>query len=257
MGYMINRENYTNENSKVVDSWVKNGWLWSIPVSHEAYLKAKEGEYDIVLTPTKSVPHEWFGPLKGKRVLALASGGGQQGPIFKALGADVTILDYSDMQLEREKEVAIREVYEIKLVKADMSKPLPFADSSFDLIFNPVSTCYIEKIEPLWKECYRILSKDGILLTGVDNGINYIVKDIDEREITHSLPFNPLEDPLLMEELMKDDAGIQFSHTLGEHLTALLNAGFKLTNIFEDTNGEGHLHELNIPTFAAIRVIKE
>ena len=106
---MINRENYTNENSKVVDSWVKNGWLWSIPVSHEAYLKAKEGEYDIVLTPTKSVPHEWFGPLKGKRVLALASGGGQQGPIFKALGADVTVLDNSDMQIKREKEVATRE----------------------------------------------------------------------------------------------------------------------------------------------------
>ena len=40
---MINRENYTNENSKVVDSWVRNGWIWSIPVSHEAFLKAKEG----------------------------------------------------------------------------------------------------------------------------------------------------------------------------------------------------------------------
>lgn len=253
---MINRENYTNENSKVVDSWVKNGWIWSIPVSHEAYLKAKEGEYNIVLTPTKSVPHEWFGSLNGKRVLALASGGGQQGPVFKALGADVTVLDYSDMQLEREKEVAIREGYEIKLVKADMSKPLPFDDSSFDLIFNPVSTCYIEEIEPLWKECYRILSKDGVLLTGVDNGINYIVKDQEEREITHSLPFNPLKDEKLLEELKREDGGIQFSHTLVEHLNALLSAGFKLTDIFEDTNGEGRLHELNIPTFAAIRVIK-
>lgn len=253
---MITRDNYTIENSKVIDSWVKNGWIWSIPVTHEAFIKAKNGEYDIVLTPTKSVPHEWFGSLNGKRVLALASGGGQQGPVFKALGADVTVLDYSDMQLEREKEVAIREGYEIKLVKADMSKPLPFDDSSFDLIFNPVSTCYIEEIEPLWKECYRILSKDGVLLTGVDNGINYIVKDQEEREITHSLPFNPLKDEKLLEELKREDGGIQFSHTLGEHLSALLNAGFKLTDIFEDTNGEGRLHELNIPTFAAIRVIK-
>lgn len=253
---MITRDNYTIENSKVIDSWVKNGWIWSIPVTHEAFIKAKNGEYDIVLTPTKSVPHEWFGSLNGKRVLALASGGGQQGPVFKTLGADVTVLDYSDMQLEREKEVAIREGYEIKLVKADMSKPLPFKNDSFDLIFNPVSTCYIEEIEPLWKECYRILSKDGVLLTGVDNGINYIVKDQEEREITHSLPFNPLKDEKLLEELKREDGGIQFSHTLVEHLNALLSAGFKLTDIFEDTNGEGRLHELNIPTFAAIRVIK-
>ena len=156
---MITRDNYAEENSKTVDSWVKDGWIWSIPITHDSYLKAKEGFFDIVLTPTKNVPHEWFGNLKGKRVLALASGGGQQGPIFNALGADVTVLDYSNLQLEKEKEVALREGYEIKLIKADMSKPLPFENESFDLIFNPVSTCYIEKIEPLWKECFRILSK--------------------------------------------------------------------------------------------------
>ena len=179
---MITRDNYAEENSKTVDSWVKDGWIWSIPITHDSYLKAKEGFFDIVLTPTKNVPHEWFGNLKGKRVLALASGGGQQGPIFNALGADVTVLDYSNLQLEKEKEVALREGYEIKLIKADMSKPLPFENASFDLIFNPVSTCYIEKIEPLWKECFRILSKGGVLLTGVDNGINYIVDDKDEKE---------------------------------------------------------------------------
>lgn len=254
---MITRDNYTQANSKTVDTWVKGGWIWSIPITHNSYLKAKEGFFDIVLTPTKSVPHEWFGNLKGKRVLALASGGGQQGPIFHALGADVTVLDYSELQLEKEKEVAFREGYEIKLVKADMSKPLPFEDKSFDLIFNPVSTCYIEKIEPLWKECFRILAKGGALLTGVDNGINYIVGDKDEKQIVHSLPFNPLEDSSLLEELKRDeDDGVQFSHTTVEHLNALLSAGFMLTDIYEDTNGEGRLHELNIPTFTAIRVIK-
>jgi len=40
-----------------------------------------------VLTPTKPVPREWFGDLKGKKLLGLASGGGQQMPIFTAAGA--------------------------------------------------------------------------------------------------------------------------------------------------------------------------
>ena len=53
-----------------------------------------------------------------------------------------------------------------------------------------------------------------------------------------------------------EDDGVQFSHTTVEHLNALLSAGFMLTDIYEDTNGEGRLHELNIPTFTAIRVIK-
>ena len=84
-----------------------------------------------------------------------------------------------------------------------------------------------------------------------------IVGDKDEKEIVHSLPFNPLEDSSLLEELKQDeDDGVQFSHTTVEHLNALLSAGFMLTDIYEDTNGEGRLHELNIPTFTAIRVIK-
>ncbi len=69
------------------------------------------------------------------RYWGLASGGGQQMPIFSALGAKCTVLDYSERQLLSEEEVAKRENYKIKTIKADMTKPLPFEDESFDLIF--------------------------------------------------------------------------------------------------------------------------
>ena len=97
----------------------------------------------MLLTPTKAVPHAWFGELKGKRVLGLASGGGQQMPIFTALGAVCTVLDYSERQLESERMVSQREGYDIRILRADMSKPLPFEDGEFDLIFHPVSNCYV------------------------------------------------------------------------------------------------------------------
>ena len=35
-----------------------------------------------------------------------------------------------------------------------------------------------------------------------------------------------------------------------------LRAGFTLTGIYGDTNGSGHLHELNVPTFYASRCVK-
>ena len=69
------------------------------------------------------------------------------------------MLDYSDAQLENEKIVAERENYKVNIIKADMSKPLPFEDESFDIIFHPVSNCYIENVESVFKECYRILKK--------------------------------------------------------------------------------------------------
>ena len=36
-----------------------------------------------------------------------------------------------------------------------------------------------------------------------------------------------------------------------------LKAGFIITDLYEDTNGSGKLHEYNIPTFVAIRTIKK
>jgi SAM-dependent methyltransferase len=248
-------QNYTEINSRVIDSWVLEGWEWSQPISHEVFEKARNGDWHVVLTPTKPVPKDWFPEMKCADVLGLASGGGQQMPIFAALGARCTVLDYSEQQLKREQEVAEREGYNIRLVKADMTKPLPFDDESFDLIFHPVSNCYIEDVLPVWKECYRVLRKGGILLAGLDNGINYAF-DEEETVVFRKLPFNPLKDPQLYEESIRKNWGIQFSHSIEEQIGGQLQAGFILTDIYQDTNGSGRLHEYNIPTFWATRAIK-
>ena len=248
--------NYQEINSATIDRWVKEGWEWGVPVDHETFEAARRGEWEVVLTPLKPVPHEWFGELKGKRVLGLASGGGQQMPIFAAAGAECAVLDYSDAQLSSERLVAEREGYFIRLVKADMTRPLPFEDASFDLIFHPVSNCYVEEVEPIWRECFRILRPGGVLLAGMDTGINYLFADEDETTVVNSLPFNPLKNPEQMEQLLADDCGVQFSHTLDEQLGGQLRAGFRLTDLYEDTNGAGRLHEMNVPSFVATRAVR-
>lgn len=246
---------YQEINSKTIDRWVAEGWEWGVPITHEVYEKALRGDWDVVLTPTKPVPHAWFGEMQGKRILGLASGGGQQIPVFTALGAVCTVLDYSEAQLKSEYDVAAREGYAVDCVRADMTKPLPFPDETFDLIFHPVSNCYVEEVEPIWRECCRVLKPGGVLLAGLDNGVNYIF-DESETHVMHKLPFNPLKDEALMEELMRDDNGVQFSHTFEEQIGGQLRAGFMLTDVYEDTNGYGNLHEHNIPTFWATRAVK-
>lgn len=247
--------NYQDMNARAVDSWCRSGWQWGKAISHEEYQRALNGEWDVVLTPTKAVPYHWFGELKGKTVLGLASGGGQQIPIFSALGANCTVLDYSSEQCAREREVAQREGYDVQIVQFDMTQPLPFADETFDLIFHPVSNCYAEKVKPIFKECFRVLKKGGILLCGLDNGILYAFDDT-ETEIKYKLPFDPLHDPQQYEDSIKNDWGIQFSHTLEEQIGGQLEAGFVLTDLYEDTSGSGKLHEYNIPTFLATRAVK-
>jgi SAM-dependent methyltransferase len=249
-------KSYQDLNAEAITSWIKEGWEWGKPIDHATYLKAKAGVWDVVLTPTKKVPHAWFGDLKNKDVLGLASGGGQQMPIFAALGARCTVFDYTKAQLDSERLVAEREGYAIKIIQGDMTKPLPFKDGSFDLIFFPVSNVYIEEAKPVFKECYRILRKGGRLLSGLDNGVNFITDD-DEKEIKNHFPFNPLKDPEQMAQLTSGNSGVQFSHTLEEQIGGQLEAGFHLLSLYEDTNGDGRLHELNIPTFFATLAIKD
>ncbi|HIS47182.1 MAG TPA: class I SAM-dependent methyltransferase [Candidatus Scybalocola faecigallinarum] len=247
--------NYQEINAKTIDEWCLDGWEWGKPISHEIYEKALKGDWKVYLTPAKYVPHDWFGNLKGKKVLGLASGGGQQIPIFSALGAECTVLDYSEKQCESERLIAEREGYFVKIIRADMTQMLPFDDETFDLIFHPVSNCYVEKVEPIFQECYRILKKGGVFLGGFDIGINYIFDD-DEERIAYTLPFNPLKDAQLYEASVKNHWGIQFSHTLEEQIGGQLKAGFQLTHLYEDTNGSGNLHDHNIPSFIATRAVK-
>lgn len=246
---------YTEVNAQTIDRWVREGWEWGVPVSHQAYLDAVAGNWDVVLTPIKPVPKAWFGDLKGKHILGLACGGGQQMPIFAALGAVCTVLDYSPAQLESERMVSQREGYDIRIIRADMTKPLPFDDCSFDLIFHPVSNCYVREVRPIFRECFRVLKPGGVLLGGYDMGINFLVDEKEER-IVNSLPFDPIANPDLMAELQQSDSGVQFSHTLEDQIGGQLAAGFQITALYEDTNGYGRLHDMGIPTFAAIRAVK-
>ncbi|MFO7612995.1 MAG: methyltransferase domain-containing protein [Clostridia bacterium] len=258
-------KDYTEINSKTWDVWAENGCCWSVPVSSEVFAQAKNGKWDVILTPCKPVPKEWFAPfihnnrLNDAKLLGLASGGGQQMPVFAAVGAQCTVLDYSDSQLESERAFAEREGYSISIVKADMTKRLPFEDESFDIIFHPVSNCYIEDVRHVWNECFRILKCGGVLLAGMDNGFHFIVDDFTVRPlvISNKLPFNPLKMPEdQFRRMAENHEGIQFSHTLEEQIGGQLKAGFILTDVFEDFDNDPDAISDGIPSYWASRAVK-
>lgn len=242
---------YQDINAETIDRWVDEGWEWGRPIDHETYVRAVAGEWAVVLTPSVPVPRWWFGDLRGKRVLGLASGGGQQMPVFAAAGAVCTVLDYSPRQLESERLVAEREGYAIDIVRADMTERLPFADESFDLVFHPVANCYIRDVQHVWDEVARVLVPGGRLLAGLDNGLNFVVDVGDESHVVGRLPFDPLINADQMAELEATDSGVQFSHTIGEQIGGQLRAGLELLDVYDDTNGEGYLHDHGVPCFWA------
>ena len=121
--------NYIEENSRIWDDKSNNNNKWSVPVSGEVIERARRGDWSIVLTPAKPVPRGWFpDDLTGKKVLCLAGGGGQQGPVLAAAGADVTVFDNSPAQLGKDEFVARRDGLEIVTVQGTMQDLSVFED---------------------------------------------------------------------------------------------------------------------------------
>ena len=99
----------------------------------------RAGDWSVVLIGYEPVPRRWFpADLAGTAVLCLASGGGQQGPVLAAAGADVTVFDNSPRQLSRDDEVAARDGLAVRTVLGDMRDLGAFANGSFDLATRAV-----------------------------------------------------------------------------------------------------------------------
>ncbi len=141
--------NFITANKKAWDRQAESRQAWSTPVDSKTILDAKQGNWEIHLTPTP-LPKEWLGDIKEKRILCLAFAGGQQAPVLAAAGAFVTVFDLSEKQLEQDKLVAIRDDLQLDIVQGDMRSLHMFADETFDLIFHPISNLYIPDVNPVW-----------------------------------------------------------------------------------------------------------
>jgi SAM-dependent methyltransferase len=253
--------NVLQKNKKAWDKLVTNKNRWTVPVPHEEIESARKGNWQVLLTPCKPVPKGWFPEIKGCNLLCLASGGGQQTPIFAAAGAKVTSFDNSPKMLEQDQLVAHRELLKIKTIEGDMADLSIFKDGSFDIIFNPVSNCFIPQVQPVWNEAYRILKKGGALVAGFTNPVEYCFDiDLAKKGIYHvkySLPYSDLES--ISEEerihLIGADDPVEFSHTMEEQIGGQLKAGFVITNFFEDFREEGIIKDF-MPSFFATKAVK-
>ena len=165
------------------DREVDQGNEWTRPVGPMSS-PGPGGDWSVVLIGYEPVPRDWFpADLAGAAMLCLASGGGQQGPVLAAAGADVTVFDNSPGQLGRDEEVAAREGLALRTVLGDMRDLGVFADGRFNVVFNPVSNVFCPDLAPVWRECFRVLRPAGLLLTGFTNPDLYIfdIEALDAR----------------------------------------------------------------------------
>ena len=230
----LNRQAWDIQSSQGDSDWVQ-------PVSSTEINAARKGDWSVILTPVTPVPREWFGDIKGKSLLGLASGGGQQVPIFAAAGAEVTSFDNSSVQLGKDQEVAEREGLDISIEQGDMADLSRFPDGAFDIIFHPVSNVFAPNIRIVWEECARVLKPGGRLLAGFMNPDFFLFDHENLRadspiEVRYALPYSDLDSlsETTLKQRIEGGEAIEFSHSLDDQIGGQIAAGFMIAGFYED-----------------------
>jgi SAM-dependent methyltransferase len=252
-----------DHNREAWDREVERGNQWTVPVGPEVIEAARQGRWEVLLTNTTPVPKAWFPDMEGLDVLCLASGGGQQGPVFAAAGANVTVLDNSPKQLAQDRLVAERDSLTLETVQGDMADLSRFDDESFDLVFHPVSNLFVPDVRPVWAEAYRVLRRGGSLLAGFLNPVVYIfdleLADRDgELRVRYTLPYadaTSLSEEEIRRQVERGEP-LEFGHTLDDQIGGQIDAGFLIAGFYEDRHGDDDPIAAHMPTFIATRAIK-
>ncbi len=111
-------------------------------------------------------PLGWLGGnIRGLKVLCLAAGGGRHSAIYASAGAKVTVVDISGEMLTLDRAVAAERKLDIRAVQTTMDELSMLASGEFDIVIQPVSTCYVADVSRTFVEVARVTRPCGLYIS--------------------------------------------------------------------------------------------
>lgn len=179
--------------------------------------------------------------IRGWKVLCLAAGGGRHGPLYAAAGAQVTVVDLSPAMLERDREVAAEYGVQVQTIQTSMDQLDMLPASHFDLVVQPVSSCYIPSVARLFPEIARVTKPQGLYISQHKQPANlqtsletytghYVIEHAyyDRRSVPPATAPNHLREPGTQE----------FIHSWSDLLGGICRSGFAIEDVTEPDYGK-------------------
>ena len=178
-------------------------------------------------------PASVLADVEGKEVMCLASGGGQQSAVFGLLGANVTVVDLVEGQLEGDRAAAAHYGYEVTTIRADMRDLSCIDDESFAIVYQAPSMCYIPDVWQVYAEVGRVLRTDGVYRVCFANPATEFVdwNSWDGEGYRITMPYAER-----VERLAGDgqEGSIQFRHYMADIFNGLVAAGLSIEQVQDD-----------------------
>lgn len=190
-----------------------------------------------VREPLKTLDSRGWLPasVAGLDVLCLASGGGWQSILYAAAGARVTVVDLSPSMLALDRREADRRGFAVRILEASMDDLSELSDCSFDIVHQPVSTCYVPKIEAVYAEIARVARDGGLYISQH--------KQPTSLQVTHRTKHDRFvlgieyyrEGPLPQTDDVsyREPGATEYLHRIEQILGSLCRAGFVIEDVSE------------------------
>lgn len=219
-----------------------NREAWNRMAGHDHALTrvAREEEFQ---DPLKVIDASgWLtGGIAGWNVLCLAAGGGRHGPLYAAAGARVTVVDLSPAMLENDRRVAELRKLPVRTIEASMDHLPMLADGEFDLVIHPVSTCYLPRIDRVFREVARVTRGGGLYVSQHKQPVNlqasletYAGRYVIEHAYYDPAPVASAAQP----SMLREPHAREYVHSWAAILGGICRSGFQIEDVSEPNHGK-------------------
>jgi len=234
----MNKKDYASANKKWWEKMVGEECGFTKPwlnLDIKVLQKLAKGELKNPPEPLNDIyPVNMLANVKNKNVLCLASGGGQQSAVFGLLGANVTVVDIADGQLDGDKKAAAHYGYKVETIQADMSDLSMLKNNSFDLVYQAPSMGYIPDVGKVYSEIARVLKSGGLYRTDAQNPLSQFIDESswDGKGYRISVPY-----VVKKKQRSENESVLEYRHYLSEIFNGLIRCGFVIEHVEEMPKG--------------------
>ncbi len=180
------------------------------------------------------------GSVKGLDVLCLASGGGWQSILYSIAGANVTVVDVSPEMLKLDAQQAEIRKVNIKIIEASMDDLSMLNDQSFDIVHQPVSTCYVPRLKDVYQEIARVLRENGLYISQHKQPTSLQITERDNfnRYVLGVSYYHNDPLPAVQDTAYREAGAVEYLHRWEDLIGELCRTGFIIEDLTEPRRGD-------------------
>ncbi len=173
--------------------------------------------------------------VTGLNVLCLAGAGGWQSILYAVAGANVTVVDLSPEMLRLDQQESAKRQLSVRTIEASMDNMAMLEDASFDIVHQPVSTCYVRDLSQTYREIARVLRDGGLYISQHKQPTSLQIshRDEEDRYVIGVEYYRDGPLPNVSDDSYRERGAVEFLHRWDDLIGELCRSGFVLEDLRE------------------------